>query len=442
MKLDGIDTYVTTPPTGIGGSHWVLVRVTTDDGITGVGECYGVPFAGDVVARMVEDTFDRYIAGEDPHDVETMYRRVYSAGFTQRPDVSVMGVFSGIEMAVWDILGKAHDQPVYNLLGGAFHRRLRTYTYLYPRSADDTRHRPSADVDIEGDVYHDPTVAAERALDYVEAGFTAIKQDPTGPYAVQGGRELSMGELARSEANARAIREAVGDRADLLFGTHGQMSTGSAIRLARRLEQFDPLWFEEPCPPDQVEAIGQVAGATSIPVATGERLTTRREFHDALKVGVRILQPNIGRAGGVWETKKIAGVAELFNAQVAPHIYCGPIAHAAAAHVGFSSPNFLMLETIQTAFHDDLVAEPLSWEAGYLIAPTRPGLGLELNLDVVAAHPYEPGGPLHLEMTQHPVPSDNTRLPDEFSRRRAGAPVRPGPRSAPPPGHGDGHDRG
>ncbi|MCB1027326.1 MAG: mandelate racemase/muconate lactonizing enzyme family protein, partial [Microthrixaceae bacterium] len=276
MKLDGIDTYVTTPPTGIGGSHWVLVRVTTDDGITGVGECYGVPFAGDVVARMVEDTFDRYIAGEDPHDVETMYRRVYSAGFTQRPDVSVMGVFSGIEMAVWDILGKAHDQPVYNLLGGAFHRRLRTYTYLYPRSADDTRHRPSADVDIdidiEGDVYHDPTVAAERALDYVEAGFTAIKQDPTGPYAVQGGRELSMGELARSEANARAIREAVGDRADLLFGTHGQMSTGSAIRLARRLEQFDPLWFEEPCPPDQVEAIGQVAGATSIPVATGERL--------------------------------------------------------------------------------------------------------------------------------------------------------------------------
>ena len=149
-------------------------------------------------------------------------------------------------------------------------------------------------------------------------------------------------------------------------------------------------------------------------MATGERLTTRREFHDVLQAGVRIVQPNVGRCGGIWEMKKIAAVAELFNAQVAPHIYCGPVAHAAAAHVGFSSPNFLLLETIQTAFHDDVLRTPLTWDNGYLMAPTEPGLGIELDLDVLAAHPYAPGGPLHLEMTRVPLASDNTFLTSDL----------------------------
>lgn len=401
MLLESITTHVTVPPTGIGGSYWVLVEVTTDDGIVGIGECYGIPVSGDIAARMVEDTFDRFIAGEDPHRVETMYRRVYSAGFTQRPDPTMMAVFSGIEIAIWDILGKAAGQPIHQLIGGRFHDRLRTYTYLYPGT--DGR-----------DVYHDPSAAADRALEYVEMGFTAIKQDPTGPYSFQGGRELSLTELSRSEANAAAIREAVGDRADLLFGTHGQMTTSSAIRLARRLEPFDPLWFEEPCPPDQTAAIGKVARATSIPIAAGERLTTRIEFHELLKAGVSIVQPNVGRAGGIWEMRKIAAMAELFNAQVAPHIYCGPIAHAAAAHVGLASPNFLVLETIQTDFHDTIVMQPLEWDDGFLIAPTAPGLGLELRHDVIDANPYETGGRLHLEMTQSVVDSANTKLTSEL----------------------------
>ncbi|NNC81552.1 MAG: mandelate racemase/muconate lactonizing enzyme family protein, partial [Acidimicrobiales bacterium] len=380
MKLQSIETFTTVPPNGIGGSFWVLVRVTTDDGITGVGECYGIPFSADIAAQMVEDTFARFFEGDDPHHVEAMFRKVYSAGFTQRPDVTMMGVFSGIEMAVWDILGKAHNQPVYNLIGGQFHDRLRTYTYMYPPSV----HDPSLDASTEPDVYHDPVAAAERALAYVEQGFTAVKQDPAGPYSFQGGRELSLTELSRSEANVKAIREAVGDRADILFGTHGQMTTSSAIRLAKRLEPYDPLWFEEPCPPDQLDGFARVAAATTIPVATGERLTTRVEFHEALKAGVSILQPDIGRSGGIWETKKIAVIAELFNAQIAPHIYCGPIAHAAATHVGFSSPNFLILETIQTPFHDAVVQKPLVWEAGYMAAPTEPGLGVELNEQAIA----------------------------------------------------------
>jgi L-alanine-DL-glutamate epimerase-like enolase superfamily enzyme len=192
------------------------------------------------------------------------------------------------------------------------------------------------------------------------------------------------------------------------------MTTSSAIRLARRLEPYDPLWFEEPCPPDQMDAIGRVAAATTIPVATGERLTTRVEFHQALKAGVSILQPDIGRSGGVWETKKIAALAELFNAQIAPHIYCGPIAHAAAAHVAFSCPNFLILETIQTQFHDAVLQKPLAWEAGYMPAPGEPGLGIVLNETVVESHPYNSGGRLHLEMCQTALDSNNQKTVTEL----------------------------
>ncbi len=406
MKLKDIKTWATVPPDGIGGAFWVIVKITTDDGIEGIGECYGIPVSGDIACAMVEDTFERFIVGEDPHNIETMFRRVYSAGFTQRPDVSMMGVFSGIEIAIWDILGKAHGQPVFQLLGGKFHQRIRTYTYLYPKHL-------SADEDSL-DVYHDGDAAAERALEYLDMGFTAIKQDPVGPYSFQGGRELSLHELSRAEYNVKCIREAVGDRADILLGTHGQMTTASAIRLARRIEVYDPLWFEEPCPPDQMEAIGRVAKATSIPIATGERLTTRVEFHAALKAGVSILQPDVGRSGGIWETKKIAVIAELFNAQIAPHIYCGPIAHAAAAHVSFSSPNFLILETIQSDFHDAILQKPLAWEQGYQLAPIEPGLGIELNEKTLEANPYTSGGRLHLEMCQTALSSDNQKIITEI----------------------------
>jgi len=405
MKLKDIKTWVTKPPTGIGGSFWVIVKLTTDNGIEGIGECYGIPVSGDIATQMVEDTFYRYIANEDPHNVETFFRRVYSAGFTQRPDVSMMGVFSGIEIAIWDILGKAHDVPVYQLLGGQFHKRLRTYSYIYPPGLDTT---PTQNPQLaEKDVYHDPDAAAERALDYLRMGYTAVKQDPAGPYSFQGGRELSLTELARTENTVKRLREAVGDCADILLGTHGQMTTSSAIRLAKRIERYDPLWFEEPCPPDQIDALSIVARNTSLPIATGERLTTKNEFHRVLQNGVSILQPDVGRSGGIWETKKIAMLAELFNAQIAPHIYCGPIAHAAAAHVSFSSPAFLILETIQTDFHSAILSKELDWESGYLLAPTTAGLGIELNEATLVEHPYTSGGRLHLEMCQTALGSNN-----------------------------------
>ncbi len=406
MRLAGIETFAVAPPGGIGGSYWLLVRVSTDDGISGVGECYGIPFAPPVAQAMVVDVFERYLLGEAATDVETMFRRVYSAGFTQRPDPTLMSVFSGSEIAVWDILGKARGVPVYDLLGGAFHERLRTYTYLYPRHVHEVGgvHQ----VDGEGDPYHEPGAAAQRAAEYVAQGWTAVKQDPVGPYSFQGGRELSLYELDRAERNVAAIREVVGDRADILLGTHGQMTTSAAIRLAKQVEAYDPLWYEEPVPPDQLGSLQRVVEATSIPVATGERLTTRWEFRDALEAGVSVVQPDVGRSGGIWETKKIAGLAELYNAQIAPHIYCGPVAHAAAAHVGFSSPNFLILETIQTPFHARIVKEPLVWEEGYLLAPDTPGLGIELDDEVVAAHRAPDDSPLHLEMSQVPLSSNNS----------------------------------
>jgi L-alanine-DL-glutamate epimerase-like enolase superfamily enzyme len=219
-----------------------------------------------------------------------------------------------------------------------------------------------------------------------------------------GGHQPSLRRLELSVEFARAIRDAVGSDADLLFGTHGQFTSSGAIRLASRLEPYDPLWFEEPTPPDDVAGMARVAAGTSIPVATGERLTTKTEFARVLEAGAAsILQPNLGRAGGILEGKKIAALAEAHNAQIAPHLYCGPIVGAANAHLAACSPNFLILEGILDwgGFHAEILKTPLRWEEGYMIPPTAPGLGVELDEDVARAHPYD-GDELHLDMTENP----------------------------------------
>jgi L-alanine-DL-glutamate epimerase-like enolase superfamily enzyme len=206
-----------------------------------------------------------------------------------------------------------------------------------------------------------------------------------------------------SVAFVKKVREAVGSKADILFGTHGQFTASGAIRLASRLQPYDPLWFEEPVPPDDFSGLARVAAATSIPIATGERLTTKSEFGRALEAGVGIVQPNLGRAGGLLEAKKIAALAEVHNAQIAPHLYCGPIVGAANVQLAACSPNFLILEGILDwgGFHAELLKTPLRWESGYLIPPTEPGIGVELDEEVARAHPYTGDG-LHLDMTERP----------------------------------------
>ena len=394
MKLADIQTFVVgNPPPHFGGRYFVFVKLTTACGISGVGEAYCVPFAPHLVAKMIEDVFVRYAEGNDPHDIETLWRRVYSSGFTQHPDLTVMGVLSALEMACWDIIGKAANQPVYKLLGGQVHERLRAYTYIYPRPGD------------RSDVYHDPDLAAERAGEYLAQGFTALKFDPAGAYSAFDGRQLSLEALDLSERFARTLREAVGTRADLLFGTHGQMTAAGAIRLARRLEPFDPLWLEEPIPPDAPEEMAKVARATSIPIATGERLATKYDFARLLAAGsAAIFQMNLGRVGGLLEAKKIAGMAEVHHVQIAPHLYCGPIVGAANIQLATCSPNFLILESIETwgGFHSEILKSPIPFEDGHVIPPTAPGLGVELDEEVALANPYA-GTMLHLEMTQHPV---------------------------------------
>lgn len=394
MKLTGIETFVVgNPPPHFGGRYFVFVKLTTDNGSTGLGEAYCVPFSPHLVARLCEDMFARYLEGCDPHDIEAMWRRVYSAGFTQHPDLTVMGVLSALEMACWDIVGKEASQPVYKLLGGQVHESLRAYTYIYPRQGD------------ASDVYHDPDLAAERAQLYLEMGFTALKFDPAGPYSAFDGRQLSLDALELSERFCKALREAVGTRADLLFGTHGQMTAAGAIRLARRLEPYDPLWLEEPVPPDAPEEMAKVARATSIPVATGERLATKYDFARLLDCGAAaILQMNLGRVGGLLEAKKIAGMAEVRHVQIAPHLYCGPVVGAANVQLATCSPNFLILESIEDwgGFHSKILKTPMKFEQGRVIPPSAPGLGIELDEDVARAHPYN-GDMLHLDMAQSPI---------------------------------------
>ena len=394
MRIQELETFVVgNPPPHFGGRYFVFVRLTTDDGITGLGEVYTDTFGPETVVRMVEDVFGRHFEGADPFRIEALWRRVYGRGYTMRPDVSLMGILSALEAACWDIAGKSVGKPVYDLLGGRVHERLRTYTYLYPKPGDAT------------DVYVDPDLAATRASEYVAQGFTAVKFDPASPYTVFDPRQPSLETLERCEAFVRSIREAVGTKADLLFGTHGQFTAAGALRLARRLEPYDPLWFEEPTPPENAEEMARVARGTKIPIATGERLTTKYEFARVLQAGAAaILQMALGRVGGLLEAKKIAGMAEAHYAQLAPHLYCGPVEGAANIHLAACSPNFLILEGIETwgGFHAEVLKTPIRWEDGYVIPSDEPGLGIELDDDVVARHPYA-GDRLHLEMQETPA---------------------------------------
>ena len=394
MKLAAVDVIVTAPPPpGWGGRYWILVKVTTACGVVGWGECYASSVGPDAMRAVIADVFARHMEGTSPFEIELMFRRAYSSGFTQRPDLTVMGAFSGLEIACWDIIGKALDQPVHKLIGGRLNQRLRAYTYLYPD--------PEQDADA---FWVRPEMSAEAALVRVERdGFTALKFDPAGPYTIRAGHMPSARDLSRSIAFCKQIREAVGDRADLLFGTHGQFSTPGALRMAQAIAPYDPLWFEEPVPPDSVASMEKVIAGSAVPVATGERLTTKAEFAPLLRAGLGILQPALGRVGGINEARKIAAMAEVYNAQMAPHLYAGPIEWAANVQLGAAIPNLLLVETIGTGgdYHRALIGDTIAFDDGHLIPPTGPGLGINVDEELARAHPYTGSG-LHLEMQEAP----------------------------------------
>ncbi len=248
-------------------------------------------------------------------------------------------------------------------------------------------------------------MAAQCAIRYVEQGFDAVKLDPAGPYTAFDGHQPRLGDIDLSVRMVGAIRDAVGGKADILFGTHGQFTASGALRMARAIEPYDPLWFEEPVPPDMPEVMAAVARGTTIPVATGERLTTRFEFARIIENrAASILQPNAGRAGGILESKKIAAMAEAYHIQIAPHCYCGPIIGAANIQFAVTLPNFLILESLQQwgGFHEELLRTKIAWQDGAVIPSDEPGIGVELDEAVCEAHPYD-GKALHLQMMQTPL---------------------------------------
>lgn len=398
MRLAECETFVVAnPPPGFGGQYFVFVKLVTDTGVVGYGEVYAPSFGPAVIERAVVDVFDRHLAGHEAHRIRLMWRRVYGSGYSLRADPTLLGVLSGLEMACWDIVGKDLGRPVHEVLGGKVRDRLRAYTYLYPSDGD------------RADVYADPDLAGERAAEAVAAGFTAVKFDPAGPYTVFDGHQPSLDDLRRSERITAAVRDAVGDRADLLIGTHGQFTASGAIRLARRLERFDPLWFEEPTQPIAVDDMALVARSTTIPIATGERLTTAEEFARLLHArAASIVQPNLGRCGGLTTALEIAAIARANDASVAPHLYNGPIIGAANIQLAALVPNFLLLEGIGdwSGIHGDLVRGGITFDEGHVVVPDAPGLGVELDEAVARSHPFRDGGgpdDLHLRMTPDPV---------------------------------------
>ncbi len=403
MQVKDIKSWVVgnTPPQ-TGGRYFIFVKATTDGGVHGYGEAYTASFDPHLTAKLIEDVAARYLVGRDPHDVETFFRLCYSSGFSQRPDPTMAGCYSALEMACWDIIGKEAGKPVYKLIGGQVHEALRTYTYLYPQSGSvypDEVENPGKNV------YNDPDLAAAAALECVRQGFNAVKFDPAGPYTIFDGHQPRLTDIDLAARMVKAVREAVGTKADILFGTHGQFTAAGAIRMARAIEPYDPLWFEEPVPPDMPEVMAQVARATSIPIATGERLATKYEFARVIENrAAAILQPDLGRSGGILETKKIAAMAEAWHVQIAPHCYCGPIVGAANIQLAATCPNFLILESIKQwdGFHAKLLKKKIEWQDGHVIPSNEPGLGVELDEAVCDAHPWS-GKELHLEMTRKAV---------------------------------------
>ncbi|MDD9889183.1 MAG: mandelate racemase/muconate lactonizing enzyme family protein [Gammaproteobacteria bacterium] len=387
-KLSNVRAFaIETAPPHKGGLRWYFLKLETEDGLEGWGETavlasfYGLEKGYEA---LVQDIFNTHLKGEEALDRERLYHNLYRKLTQLHPDYFTFGLISAFDTALWDICGKYFNTPVYNLLGGTCRDRIRTYTYIYDDS-DQTSLRATAVAWTAN-----PERLGELAAEYVEQGFTGLKFDPLiqnkEKLDIQMPWDLPQSELGMAERTVAAVREAIGDKADILIGTHGQITPSAAIRFAKRIEAYDPLWLEEPCPPENCEEMARVAAATSIPVSTGERLVTPHEFQRLFAAGAcAIAQPDMGSAGGITAVKKIAALAETYYVLMAPHVWGGPIITAAALQIDACIPNFLIQESIgkSDGFFNEILKEPLVWEEGDLLVPTSPGIGAELNESVL-----------------------------------------------------------
>ena len=381
MKITDLKIWLTKPEPV--GRTFVFLRIDTDEGISGIGEATSSGGGGSIIighmARLLRDStlavdFRESLLGEDPANIDLIWHKIYRrftgggghGGF-------VTTLLSGIDIALWDIKGKVMGRPVYELFGGPMWDRVLLYTHVDP---------------------HDPGGAAEHARSLVAEGYTTLKTDPFSEMS-QHHRRYTRGAISAEGAatgvdTIAAIREVVGPDIEVLIDCHGNFNVPTAINLARRLEPYDIGWFEEPVQPDSYEALRHVKESINIPICVGERLYSRFDFVPILKDRLaEYIMPDIVWAGGISEMRKIANMAEAFYVPISPHDASGPINILAGAHTMMTVPNFYRLEfgRAMLDMHNAFISPPLDVRDGYLYLSDRPGLGAELNLQYIEAHP-------------------------------------------------------
>ena len=367
MKIVDLKTFVA----GAAWRNLIFIRLETDEGISGCAEATSHNKTRALLGYL-EEAKQRYVLGSDPFDTENLFSRMFRLDYSYAGTVQTT-VISAVEIACWDIVGKALGQPVWRLLGGKCRERIPAYANGWYT------------------VEREPRLFAEKAREVVPKGYRAMKFDPFGA----GGLEMSREERLRTISLVEAVRDAVGPDVELFIEAHGRMSPATSIAMARALEPYDPGWYEEPVPPEDIASLLEVKRRINIPVATGERAYTRYGFRELIeRRAADILQPDVIHAGGFLETKKIAAMAEACYMTVAPHNSAGPGCTTASVHFAACTPNF----KTQECFDD--FAEPWLKQAvrgvpevkdGYFELPSRPGLGIELDEDVIREHPPREG---------------------------------------------------
>ena len=354
--------------------NWVFVKVETDEGLHGWGEAT-LEWKTKSVLGAIEDT-SRFVIGEDPFRIEHLFQ-VMRRQYFWKSGVEGMSAISGIEQALWDLKGKALGVPVYELLGGRVRDRVRLYDHLGSGVMESMYESET------------PEQFAERALIVKERGYTALKfmaVPRTEP--VEGDRSVRL--AARL---VEAVRKAVGEEMDLMVDLHARTWPAMAVRYCQAFEPYGLLFFEEPCPSEDVDAIVQVTRQSKVPIATGERLVTRWQFRELLeKRACHVIQPDLSHCGGLWEARKIAAEAEARSIAVAPHNPNGPIATAAAIHFALATPNWVIQETVSAdvPWRDEVVSGVPAAVDGCAGVPEGAGLGVEVDERAAAAHPYQP----------------------------------------------------
>ena len=349
-------------------TNWIFVKVYTDEGITGVGE--GTLEYKEKAFLGALEHIKEYLIGKNPLEIEKHYHDIYRDAYWRGGPV-LMSALSAVEVALWDVLGKHLNVPVYQLLGGKVHNKVRIYVNGWFAGAKE------------------PEEFAEKAKIAVKRGVTAMKWDPFGKNYMN----ISNAELNKALHNVAAVREAVGNEVDLLIEGHGRFDVPTGIRIAKELEQFKPLFFEEPVPPDNLEALKAVREKSPVAISAGERLYSRRDYRELFKLrAADYIQPDISHAGGIMELKKIAAQAEAHYIPFAPHNPSGPVANAATLQLAACCPNFEILEIMYSdvEWRKDVTNEELEYKDGYITIPDKPGIGIEINEKECLKHPYQP----------------------------------------------------